>query len=120
MQTDESGVPQYRHCASNARSLSTPASATVLRSLIEGCFAITITLGISGCGNKPPAEELTQTLQDRIDAAYSDIGEARDQLNRLDKGNWQDAVSKARKSTQAAFIDIENAQYALKQLKGVQ
>lgn len=104
----------------NTRCLPTPVSAILPRSLVAGCCAIAIALGVSGCDRKPTAEELTETLQNRVDAAYSDIGQARDQLNRLDEDNWQDAVSKARNSTQAAFVDIENAQYALKQLKGGQ
>lgn len=109
-----------QNCHFNASRLSPPTSATLLRSLFDCCCAIAIVLGISGCNNKPTAEELTQTLQSRIDAAYTDIDQARVQLNRLDGNNWQDMVSKARASTQAAFVDIENAQYALKQLKAAQ
>ncbi|RAR51461.1 hypothetical protein C7401_1371 [Paraburkholderia unamae] len=87
------------------------------QSIIQPCLAAALMLLISGCENKPTEAELTQTLQDRIDAAYSDINAARDQLNRLDSDNWQDVVAKTRDSTQAAFVDIENAQYALKKLK---
>ncbi|WP_129561759.1 hypothetical protein [Paraburkholderia dokdonensis] len=47
------------------------------------------------------------------------ISQARDQLNRNDD-NLQDVVSKARESTQAAFVDVENAQFALKKLKEAQ
>ena len=75
---------------------------------------------ISGCQNKPTEDELTQTLQNRIDAAYDHISEAHDQLSRLNNDNWQDVVSKTRESTQAAFVDIQNAQYALKKLKEAQ
>jgi hypothetical protein len=80
---------------------------------------MTFMLLVSGC-QKPTEDELTQALQDRIDAAYSHISQARDQLRRLDSDNWQDVVSKTRESTHAAFVDIENAQYALKQLKDSQ
>ncbi|WP_341312032.1 hypothetical protein WN982_10925 [Paraburkholderia sp. IMGN_8] len=91
-----------------------------LRNVTSACWAMTFMLLVSGCQNKPTEDELTQALQDRIDAAYSHISEARDQLNRLDNDNWQDVVSKTRESTQAAFVDIENAQYALKKLKDAQ
>lgn len=91
-----------------------------LRNVSRVCWAITFMLLLSGCQNKPTEDELTQALQDRIDAASGHISEARDQLTRLDNDNWQDVVSKSCKSTQAAFVDIENAQYALKKLKDAQ
>lgn len=87
------------------------------QNVTRACLAAILALPISGCENKPSDAELTQTLQDRIDAAYGHISQARDQLKRLDSDNWQDVVSKTRESTQAAFVDIENAQYALKKLK---
>jgi outer membrane murein-binding lipoprotein Lpp len=91
-----------------------------LLKVTRACWAMTLMLLVSGCQSKPTEDELTQALQDRIDAAYSHVSEARDQLSRLDNDNWQDAVSKTRESTQAAFVDIENAQYALKKLKDAQ
>jgi hypothetical protein len=99
------------------RTIQTPGAIMDLRNVTRACCAATLMLLVSGCQNKPTEDELTQTLQDRIDAAYSHISEARDQLDRLDNANWQDVVSKTRESTQAAFVDIENAQYALKKLK---
>lgn len=91
-----------------------------LRNVTRACWTMTFMLLVSGCQNKRTEDELTQALQDRIDAAYSHISEARDQLSRLDNDNWQDVVSKTRESTQAAFVDIENAQYELKKLKDAQ
>ncbi|MEM5404115.1 hypothetical protein [Paraburkholderia unamae] len=87
------------------------------QNVTRACLAAILVFLIAGCQDKPTQAELTQTLQDRIDAAYSHISQARDQLNQLDRNNWQDVVSKTRESTQAAFVDIENAQYALKKLK---
>ena len=114
-------VPCMHVPATIARPKQDAASHTVrLRNVTRACWTMMLTLLISGCQNRPTEDELTQTLQDRIDTAYSHISEARDQLNRLDSSNWQDAVSEARGSTQAAFVDIQNAQYALKKLKGAQ
>jgi hypothetical protein len=90
------------------------------RTVTRAWWATILMLLISGCQNKPTEDELTQTLQNRIDAAYNHVSEARDQQNRLDNDNWQDVVSKTRESAQAAFVDIENAQYALKKLKEAQ
>lgn len=87
------------------------------RNLIVARWTAILIVLISACQDKPTEDELTQTLQDRIDAAYNDISVARDQLNRLNNDNWQDVVSKTRDATQAAFVDIENAQYALQKLK---
>ncbi|MGF6665313.1 hypothetical protein QF000_006981 [Paraburkholderia atlantica] len=95
----------------------TPEVAMNLRNVTRAYWTIILMLLISGCENKPTKDELTQTLQHRVDAAYNHISEVRDRLNRLDNDNWQDVVSKMRESTQAAFVDIENAQYALKKLK---
>lgn len=49
-----------------------------LRNVTRACRATILVLLISGCQNKPTEDELTQTLQNRIDAAYAHISEARD------------------------------------------
>lgn len=90
-----------------------------LRDVTGSFFATALVILLPGCQGKPSEDQL-QLLQNRVDDAYVHVSEAREQLARLNSENRQDGLSKAREATEAAFVDVQNAQYALKKMREAQ